>query len=69
MKVHIVSYNFGAIFFSKSKIHILPIYGLQNSYNDVVHTCNLLRYIIVEWKSICLLVLQIYNWQNPNQSC
>ena len=31
MKVHIFSYNLGPKIFSKSKIHILPIYGQTDS--------------------------------------
>ena len=36
MKVHIVSYNLGPKKFSKSKIHILPIYGQTDSKAAIV---------------------------------
>ena len=36
MKVHIVSYYLGQIFFSKSRIHILPNYGRTDSKTAIV---------------------------------
>ena len=36
MKVHIVSYNLGQKKISKSKIHILPIYGQMDSKPAIV---------------------------------
>ena len=36
MKVHVVSYNFSQIFFSKSKIHILPIFEQTDPKTAVV---------------------------------
>ena len=36
MKVHIVSYNLGQKFFSKSRNHILPNYGQTESKTAIV---------------------------------
>ena len=36
MKVHIVSYDLDQIFFSKSRIHVLPNYGQMDSKTAIV---------------------------------
>ena len=38
MKVHIVSYNLGQNFFSKSRIHILPNYEQTDSKTAIVYS-------------------------------
>lgn len=53
MKVHIVSYNLGQIFFSKSKIHVLPIYEQTDSNTAIVQS---------QYRTEILTVQLLYDW-------
>ena len=60
MKVHIVSYNLGQNFFSKSKIHILTISGPISIKPAIVYTSpveivNMFESVTLDLSSISIL--------------